>query len=43
MYMKDYVEQLDAILLSGNRNLIAGYGKVSHNQAMKKAKAEHRK
>lgn len=43
MYMKDYVEQLDAILLSGNRNLLAGYGKVSHDQAMKKAKAEHRK
>ena len=43
MYMKDYVDQLDAILLSGNRKLLAGYGKVSHDQAMKKAKAEYRK
>lgn len=41
--MKDYVDQLDAILLSGNRKLLAGYGKVSHDQAMKKAKAEYRK
>lgn len=43
MYMKDYVDQLDTILLSGNRKLLAGYGKVSHDQAVKKAKAEYRK
>ena len=43
MYMKDYFDNLDAILLSGNRKLLAGYGKVSHDQAMKKAKAEYRK
>lgn len=43
MYMKDYVDQLDAILLSGNRKLLAGYGKVSHHQAVKKAEAEYRK
>ena len=43
MYMKDYIDQLDAILLSGNRKLLAGYGEVSHDQAMKKAIAEYRK
>ena len=43
MYMNDYVEQLDAILTSGNRKLLAGSGKVSHDQAMKKAKDEYRK
>ena len=43
MYMKDYIDQLDAILLSGNRKLLAGYGKVSHERAVKKAKTEYRK
>ena len=43
MYMADYVEQLDSILSSGNRKLLAGSGKVSHDQAMKKAKEEYRK
>ena len=36
MYMKDYVEQLEAILLSGNRNLLVEYGKVSHDQAVRR-------
>lgn len=43
MYMSDYVEQLDSILASGNRKLLEGPGKVSHDQAMKKAKTEYRK
>ena len=43
MYMSDYVEQLDSVLTSGNRKLLEGHGKVSHEQAMEKAKAEYRK
>jgi hypothetical protein len=43
MYMSDYVEQLDSVLTSGNRKLLTGSGKVSHDQAMKKAKEEYRK
>ncbi len=43
MYMSDYVEQLDSVLSSGNRKLLAGAGSVSHDQAMKKAKDEYRK
>lgn len=43
MYMSDYVEQLDSILVSGNRNLLKGSGTVSYDQAMKKAKEEYRK
>ena len=43
MYMNDYVEQLDAILASGNRKLLIGSGNVSHDHAMKKAKEEYRK
>lgn len=43
MYMADYVEQLDSILSSGNRKLLVGPGKVSHDQAIKKAKVEYRK
>lgn len=43
MYMNDYVDQLDSILLSGNRKLLTGNGKISHDQAVKKAKEEYRK
>ena len=43
MYMSDYVEQLDSILSSGNRKLLAGSGKISHDEAMKKAKEEYKK
>lgn len=43
MYMSDYVEQLDSILVSGNRKLLEGASSVSHDQAMKKAKEEYRK
>lgn len=43
MYMSDYVEQLDAVLTSGNRKLLTGSGSISHDAAMKKAKEEYRK
>lgn len=43
MYMSDYVEQLDSIISSGNRKLLEDPGKVSHDQAIKKAKTEYRK
>lgn len=43
MYMTDYIEQLDSILSSGNRNLLEGSGTVTHDNAMKKAKEEYRK
>ena len=35
--------QLDSVLSSGNRKLLAGSGKVSHDEAIKKAKEEYKK
>ncbi len=43
MYMRDYVEQLDSVLSSGRRKVLHDSGKVSHTQAMTKAKTEYRK
>lgn len=43
MYMGDYVEQLDAILSSGNRKLLVGNGSISHEEAIKKARSEYKK
>ncbi len=43
MYMSDYVEQLDFVLSSGNRKLLQDSGKISHAQAIAKAKSEYRK
>ena len=43
MYMSDYIEQLDAILSSGGRELMSGSGQVSHDAAVAKAKDEYRK
>ena len=43
MYMKDYIQQLDAILSSGGRKLLDGPGSVSHTAALKKAHSEYRK
>ena len=43
MYMSDYVEHLDNLLKSTGEGLLIGAGKVSHVQAMEKAKAEYRK
>lgn len=43
MYMADYVSQLDAILSSGGRKILADAGSVSHTQAIQKAREEYRK
>ena len=43
MYMSDYVEHLDRILRSTGEALLTGAGKVSHAQALEKAKQEYRK
>lgn len=43
MYMTDYVEQLDAVLKTSNRQLLSGSGSISHEQAMQKAISEYRK
>ena len=43
MYMSDYVAHLDNLLKSTGEGLLIGAGKVSHVQAMEKAKAEYRK
>ena len=43
MYMSDYVEQLDRILTSTGESLLTDAGKVSHAQALEKAKAEYKK
>lgn len=43
MYMSDYVQQLDSILSSGNRQLLQNNGTVSHKQVVEKAKNEYRK
>lgn len=43
MYMSDYIQQLDAVLTSGNRPLLVEGGSVSHAQAMEKATTEYRK
>ena len=42
MYMRDYVNQLDAVLTSGNRKLLTGAGSVNHEEALEKAKTEYR-
>ena len=43
MYMSDYIQQLDAVLTSGNRPLLEGAGSISHSQAIEKARTEYRK
>ncbi len=43
MHMSDYVEHLDRILQSTGQALLSGAGKISHKEAMEKAKAEYRK
>lgn len=43
VYMKDYINQLDAILSSTGEPLLVGAGNVSHEQAMQKATEEYRK
>ena len=43
MYMKDYIQQLDAILSSGGRQLLTDAGSISHATAIEKAHEEYRK
>ena len=43
MYMKDYIQHLEAILSSTGEQLLNGCGTVSHEQAMEKAEKEYRK
>ena len=43
MYMSDYVEELDNILSSTGKKVLEGAGKISHQQAMKKAETEYQK
>ncbi len=43
MYMKDYIQHLDAILSSTGEKLLVDSGKVSHKQALEKATEEYRK
>ena len=43
MYMSDYAEQLDNILRATGEEVLNHAGKISHTQAMEKAKAEYRR
>lgn len=43
MYMADYVEHLDRVLQSTGEALLTDAGKISHTQALEKAKEEYRK
>lgn len=43
MYMSDYVEQLDNILRATGEEVLTNAGKISHTQAMEKAKAEYKR
>ena len=43
MHMEDYINQLDTILSSTGEKLLVGAGTVSHDKAIKKAKAEYKK
>ncbi len=43
MYMKDWIERLDAILQLNGRELLTHAGKISHEAALKKSEAEFEK
>lgn len=43
MRMADYIEQLDKILSTGDRELLDDSGKITHEKAIEKARAEYRK
>lgn len=43
MKMIDYINQLDKILNSLDTNILKDAGKISHNQAIEKAKLEYKK
>lgn len=42
-YMSDYIQQLDNILSGSGNQLLIDAGRVSHEEAMKKAETEYRK
>ena len=41
MYMKDWIQQLDMFLTMSGRELLEHAGKISHEQALKKAQTEY--
>lgn len=43
MRMSDYIKMLDLVLTSGNRKLLADSGKISHEEAIEKARKEYKK
>lgn len=43
MYMKDWIQQLDMFLSMTGRELLDHAGKISHEQALKKAQTEYEK
>ena len=43
MYMEDYIKQLDVILSSTGEKVLVGAGKISHTQAIEKARTEYKK
>ena len=43
MNMEDYIKHLDRILSSTGEKLLTGAGKISHDKALEKAKAEYKK
>ena len=43
MHMSDYITHLDKILNSTGEKLLEGPGKISHTQAIEKARTEFRK
>ena len=43
MHMDDYIKHLDMILSSTGEKLLTGSGKISHDKALEKAKAEYKK
>lgn len=43
VYMRDYVEQLDALLASSGQTVLEGAGRITHAQAKQKAEGEYRR
>lgn len=43
MYMADYVEHLDNVLRNTGDKVLQGTGRISHAQAIEKAKEEYKK
>jgi hypothetical protein len=43
MYMKDWIERLDDFLKMTGQNILSHSGKITHQQAINKAKEEYEK